>query len=82
MSERDLRIEKALTDAWHKWGGYPAVESGMVNMVGVLADVARGFVAEERERCAKVAEMAVVPVHPLGIALPAEIAAAIRNPSP
>lgn len=31
-------IETALVDTWHKWGGWPAVESGMINMTGVMAD--------------------------------------------
>jgi hypothetical protein len=31
-------IETAIADEWRKWGGWPAVESGMVNMTGVLAD--------------------------------------------
>lgn len=58
-----LEVQKALADTWRAWGGWPAVESGMINMTGVLADRMielfasakdRAIIAE-RERCAKIA---------------------------
>lgn len=53
-------IEVALAYTWRKWGGWPAVESGMVNMTGVLADSVMAILGKtvlaERERAAKVAD--------------------------
>lgn len=59
-------IEEALVAVWRQNGGWPAVESGMVNMVGLMADRIALLYANQRTESPRGFKWKLVPDYPAG----------------